>query len=297
MLKYLLLSISLNKRKTKPAPQFYEMCGFVATCVLPEARKPFENGDEVRAGDTRFQGHEPCSGALYDVLHRQLRASLETIKHRGPDGEDVWVNSDASVGLGHCRLAINDLSQRGSQPMHSKDGKVHAVVIGELYDYDMLRKECAASGFRFAGRSDSELVLALYQIYGAPEMFEHLRGEFSFVVVDERAEENRVVAARDRFGIKPLFWTVQGGRIVVAAEAKAFLALGWEPEWDVAAIASSGWLSDERTLFRGIQKLQPAHWMEVTGGEGICIRKYWSQRYPTKVCFNSSPRMRMRRGC
>ena len=272
------------------------MCGFIATCLLPGAETPVEEPDKPGYVDLHasreqaIQGatepvREVCSDTPYDVLHDRLRESLQKIKHRGPDGEKIWVSPDASVGLGHCRLAINDLSTTGSQPMHTEDGKVHAVVIGELYDYDALRKRCMESGYKFAGQSDSELVLALYQLYGAPGMFVHLRGEFSFVIVDEREERSRVIAARDRFGIKPLFWTTQGNRILLAAEAKAFLALGWTPEWDVAAIASSGWLSDERTMFNEVKKLQPAHWMEVTEESGICIRKYWAPEYPNKVCY------------
>ncbi|KAK2589869.1 hypothetical protein QQS21_012452 [Conoideocrella luteorostrata] len=211
-----------------------------------------------------------------------LKKSLRLIEHRGPDGSQDWVSADGTIGLGHCRLAINDLSRAGSQPMHSDDGKVHAVVIGEIYEYDKLRQSCKDLGYNFASHSDSELILALYTLHGAPDMFNHLRGEFSFVVVDERRHTKRVIAARDRFGVKPLFWSVQDDRICFAPEAKAFLGLGWTPEWDVDSIVSSKWLASERTMFKGVQKLLPGYWMEVNEASGISIRQYWDQQYPSK---------------
>ncbi|OAA44731.1 asparagine synthetase [Cordyceps fumosorosea ARSEF 2679] len=159
---------------------------------------------------------------------------------------------------------------------------VHAVVIGEIYEYEKLRRYCEDTGYAFRGRSDSELVLALYSIHGALGLFRHLRGEFSFVIVDERAHARKVVAARDRFGIKPLFWTVQQGRALFAAEAKAFLGLGWAPEWDVDSIATSAWLAEDRTVFQGVQKLAPGHWMEIGPESALAdlrTRPYWDQQY------------------
>jgi hypothetical protein len=156
-------------------------------------------------------------------------------------------------GLGHCRLAINDLSPDGEQPLHSPDRSVHAVVNGEIYDYDTVRAHITSvSDYPFKGHSDSELVVALYLIYGR-SFLHHLRGEFSLVIYDER--NKTFFAARDRFGIKPLFWTRQDGRILIAAEIKGFLGMGWEAEWDVGSIVDGGWGQDTRTMFRGVQKV------------------------------------------
>ncbi|KAK3175569.1 hypothetical protein K4F52_010161 [Lecanicillium sp. MT-2017a] len=264
------------------------MCGFVAVCTHSG------NTDSPRRAPTSVAANElPEGKAKSEILipkcselTEQLERSLELIKHRGPDGSEVWVSADATVGLGHCRLAINDTSPSGTQPMHSADGKIHAVVIGEIYDYDKLRNQCEDLGYRFLGGSDSELVLALYKLHGAPGFFRLLRGEFSFVIVDERAQTKKIIAARDRFGIKPLFWTTQRNRILFAAEAKAFLGLGWTPEWDVESIATSGWLADERTMFKGVRKLAPGHWMEITpesAGSELETRQYWDQQYPIKA--------------
>ncbi|PHH82724.1 hypothetical protein CDD82_5079 [Ophiocordyceps australis] len=186
-------------------------------------------------------------GISVDKIKQQLQDSLELIKHRGPDGSGIWVSPDGKAALGHCRLAINDLSANGLQPLASDDGNMHAVVIGTVYCYDALRKECQEQhGYRFRSRCDSELVLALYKAYGAPAFLEHMRGEFALVLHDGRT--GRVVVARDRFGIKPLFCTELDGRLLVAAEAKAFLALGWKPRWDVKSLVTNAWEMGERTM-------------------------------------------------
>jgi asparagine synthase (glutamine-hydrolysing) len=214
----------------------------------------------------------------------QLQASIDSINHRGPDESGVWISADGRVGLGHCRLSINDLSPSGRQPLHSDCGELHAVVNGEIYDHDRLRAECTLKhGYVFGGESDSELVIALYKIYGAPALFEHLRGEFAFVLYDGREGRRRVIAGRDRFGIKPLVWTIVKSRILLAAETKAFLPLGWQPEWDVGAVVDSGWMMDDRTLFKGVYKLLPGCWMEVTDERGIEKHRYWDAEYEDKV--------------
>jgi asparagine synthase (glutamine-hydrolysing) len=214
----------------------------------------------------------------------QLQASIDSINHRGPDESGVWISADGRVGLGHCRLSINDLSPSGHQPLHSDCGELHAVVNGEIYDHDRLRAECTSKhGYIFGGESDSELVIALYKIYGAPALFEHLRGEFAFVLYDGREGCRRVIAGRDRFGIKPLVWTIVKSRLLLAAEAKAFLPLGWQPEWDVGAVVDSGWMMDDRTLFKGVHKLLPGCWMEVTDDRGIEKHRYWDAEYEDKV--------------
>lgn len=223
-------------------------------------------------------------------LEKQLHAGLDWITHRGPDGQGIWIDDNLNCGqcsvltcpatassshlfttplypliaslsdaladkypaLGHVRLAINDLSPTGDQPLHSPDGLVHAIVNGEIYDYDRLR--ALSPDYPYVGHSDSELVVALYLQYGQ-SFLSHLRGEFSLVIFDQR--DGSFFAARDRYGIKPLFWTRQKatGQIWVAAEIKAFLGLGWEAEWDVGSIVGGGWGQDTRTVFRGVQKV------------------------------------------
>lgn len=158
------------------------------------------------------------------------------------------------TALGHCRLSIVDLSREGEQPLHDDEGHIHAVVIGEIYDNEKLSEQCAREfGYTFRGRSDSELVVALYKHYGAPAFLDHLRGEYSFVLYDDRTGE--VIVARDRFGVKPLFWTVVDGRLLVAAEIKAFLALGWKPEWDLDSIVLNSCYVGENTIFKNVYRV------------------------------------------
>lgn len=265
------------------------MCGFVAACAHAGAADTVATRAAVSAagGTTGEPQRETDSGGLLcSPLQKQLERSITLIKHRGPDDSNVWVNADATVGLGHCRLAINDTSPSGSQPLHSADDQIHAVVIGEIYEYEKLRRYCEGLGHAFRGRSDSELVLALYRIHGAPGLFQHLRGEFAFVIVDERDHARKVIAARDRFGIKPLFWTVHQDRVLFAAEAKAFLGFGWTPAWDVESIATSRWLADDRTVFTGVRKLAPGHWMEIGPAAALSelrTRPYWDAQYSTNT--------------
>jgi len=151
-------------------------------------------------------------------------------------------------------LSINDLSPDGAQPFHDTENTVHAIVNGELYDHERIREELIAqTGYKFKGRSDCEIVIALYKHYGL-SFLSHLRGEFALCLYDSRTKF--FVAARDRYGIKPLFWTIVKGRLLIAAEAKAFLPLGWTPEWDVKSLLDGGWNHDQRTIFKGINKVR-----------------------------------------
>jgi asparagine synthase (glutamine-hydrolysing) len=188
--------------------------------------------------------------------------------------------------LGHNRLSINDLSPDGHQPIHSDDGHIHAVVNGEIYDFDRLHETLARDhGYQFKGRSDSEVLVALYKVYGAPVFLDHLRGEFAFVLYDDR--DGKVIASRDRFGIKPLFYTVLGDsdnkRLLIAAEAKAFMSMGWEPEWDVQSLVEGSWQFDDQTLFKGVKKVLPGYWMEVSDDGEMFHHRYWDTDYKDKV--------------
>ena len=165
----------------------------------------------------------------------------------------MTVRTNPPTALGHVRLAINDLSPDGAQPFHDPDGTVHAVVNGELYDYDSIRKELEEkTNYQFKGRSDCEIVIALYKYYGL-SFLSKLRGEFALCLYDSRTQF--FIAARASYGIKPLFWTIVEGRLLIFAEAKGFLPLGWKPEWDVKSLLDAGWNHDERTLFQGVQKV------------------------------------------
>jgi len=210
---------------------------------------------------------------LGDVMKRMRRA----LAHRGPDGEGQWTSEDGRVGLAHTRLAIVDL-ETGAQPIANEDGTVRIVVNGEFYDHRRIRRELEARGHRFRTRTDSEVALHLYEEAG-PACLERLRGEFALILWDGR--ERCLFAARDRFGIKPLFFAEEGGRLHLASEAKALFASGVEPAWDGESVYRALFLalSPGRSLFRGVRQLPPGHYL-VAGPSSWRAVRYWDADYP-----------------
>src|SRR5579875_3703803 len=141
------------------------------------------------------------------VCPEALAKGTASLQHRGPDGQRQWVSRDRQVGLGHARLSIIDL-KTGDQPIASEDEKLRIVVNGELYGYEAIQSKLQDAGHRLATQSDSEIALHLYEDLGV-HCLQHLRGEFAILLWDER---NRTIfAARDQFGIKPLFYAFHNG--------------------------------------------------------------------------------------
>jgi Asparagine synthase (glutamine-hydrolyzing) len=144
----------------------------------------------------------------------------DAIAHRGPDGEGHW--SEGPVGLGHRRLAIIDLSPGGRQPMLTPDGELAIVYNGEIYNFQELRAELQALGHRFTSSSDTEVLLHAYREWG-PACLERLNGMFAFAMWERTTR--RLFLARDRYGIKPLYYWTDGTRFAFASEIKAFFDL------------------------------------------------------------------------
>jgi asparagine synthase (glutamine-hydrolysing) len=212
------------------------------------------------------------------VEEATVERALGTLEHRGPDGHRHWISSDGAVGLGHARLSIIDLAG-GAQPLESEDGQVHAIVNGELYGFESIREDLIARGHRFRTGSDSEIVIHLYEEYGA-QCVQYLRGEFAFVLWDARNQ--RLLCARDRFGIKPLFYAVHAGGLTLASEVKALLAAGVPARWDGEAYFQSvvmGGLEQDRTLFAGVRQVPPGHYLLASRDRRQLIR-YWDFDYP-----------------
>ncbi|KAI3559416.1 asparagine synthase [Colletotrichum abscissum] len=218
-------------------------------------------------------------------VQSKLTRSLSLLQHRGPDAEGTWINSDATVGMLHLSSIDSDFSPTGLQPLHSEDEKIHVVVNGEIYDHFAIRGRCTTEfDYNFSGRSDSEVILALYQHHGVRGLFKHLRGEFAFVLYGERSGD--VIAARDRFGIKPLFWTYSSetpAKLLIASEIKGFLPMGWGPEWDVDAICSGAAVLGEGTLFKGVKKVLPGHWVQFGRDGSVTQHRYWDAEYADKT--------------
>ncbi|GMF74218.1 unnamed protein product [Aspergillus oryzae] len=166
---------------------------------------------------------------------------------------DSWLRkTNPRQGLGHVRLSIVDLSSAGNQPFHDSEGAIHAVVNGELYDHEEHRTELAQE-YDFKSNSDCEIVIALYRHYGI-SFLNKLRGEFALVLYD--ANRKLFLTARDRYGIKSLYYTMVGNRLLVATEMKSFLPFGWKPEWDVTAIREGAWMNGSQMFFKGVQRVQ-----------------------------------------
>ena len=151
-----------------------------------------------------------------------LERATKSLHHRGPDGQRHWIAEDRRVGLGHARLSIIDLAT-GDQPIANEDESLRIVVNGEFYGYEAIQKELEQAGHRLRTRSDSEIALHLYEELGA-HCLKHLRGEFAIVLWD--AVNRTIFAARDRFGIKPLFYALHEGRLHFASEIPF---CGWSP--------------------------------------------------------------------
>ena len=209
-------------------------------------------------------------------LEAQLRRSLATLSHRGPDSGGIFIAP--GIGLGHRRLSIIDL-EGGTQPMFNEDRTKCVVFNGEIYNFQELRSELLSSGHRFTTRSDTETILHAYEEWG-----ESLRradgGHVRLRHMGQR--EKALFLARDRLGIKPLFIADYGGRFYFASEIKAILADPAFPrDMDYTGIAcyfSLSYIPAPLTVFRRIRKLLPGHTLTLRDGRA-CIRKYWDIRY------------------
>jgi asparagine synthase (glutamine-hydrolysing) len=207
----------------------------------------------------------------------KLDAGLERIAHRGPDATGTWESVDGRMALGHVRLSIIGLAD-GDQPIANEDGDVRVVVNGEFYGYRAIREQLRSRGHDFRTGSDSEIAVHLYEEQGA-DFVHQLRGEFALVVADER--NRALLAVRDRFGIKPLFYTVRDGRVLFASEVKALLELGIPARWDREAAYLDGFAfrPHERTLFEGVYSVPPGHYAVARNGH-VTLHRYWDIEYP-----------------
>jgi asparagine synthase (glutamine-hydrolysing) len=210
------------------------------------------------------------------VGEQELVRLRDTMRHRGPDADGLWVRDPtADVGFGHRRLSIVDLTEHGRQPMFSEDGKVVVTFNGEIYNHEQLRAELEGQGHRFASRCDAEVLVHLYEQHGA-DMVHRLVGMFAFAIWDEH--EQRLFLARDRLGIKPLYYFDDGRQFAFASEIKALLPLVSRREIDPVALThylTFVAVPPPRTLFAGISKLGPAETLTVQrDGPGRPTR-YW----------------------
>lgn len=213
------------------------------------------------------RGHEVDAG-----LVERMR---DTMVHRGPDDVGLWRSESLDVVLGHRRLSIIDLSPAGRAPMANEDGTVQVTFNGEIYNHAELGEQLRGKGHRFRSACDTEVLVHLYEEYGE-RMVDHLIGMFAFVVWDEPRQ--RMLAARDRMGIKPLYFMDDGRQFAFASEIKALLPV--LPRRDVDPVALSHYLTfvavpPPRTLFAGVSKLAPASTMVIGRDGAEPPQRYW----------------------
>jgi asparagine synthase (glutamine-hydrolysing) len=203
----------------------------------------------------------------------RLERMRDVLTHRGPDGEGLWI--EGPVGLGHRRLAIIDPA-RGHQPMSNEDGTVWLVFNGEIYNHAELRPGLEARGHRYRTRSDSETIVHLYEEVG-DRLVDELQGMFAFAIWDRRTR--RLLLARDRLGIKPLYLALTDRELLFGSEIKALLAAGIRAELRSAALPeflATRFVSGDETFYRGIRRLKPGHTLSWSAADGVSERRYWS---------------------
>lgn len=220
------------------------------------------------------------------VSQHLVRMMTDTIVHRGPDADGYYFSG--SVGLGHRRLAIIDLSDAGRQPMCNEDKTIWITYNGEIYNYLELREELRKKGHRFRSQTDTEVIVHAYEEWGI-DCLEKLNGMFAFALWNSR--EQNLWLVRDRLGIKPLFYCLLPDRILFGSEIKTILA---DPELArglnykaLSYYLSLNWVPAPHTLFAGIQQLEPAHYLLVEKTGEVKEQKYWDLTFYEEN--NSSP--------
>ena len=202
-----------------------------------------------------------------------LRQMCEVITHRGPDDQGTY--AQGAIGIGMRRLSIVDLAT-GHQPISNEDGSLWIVFNGEIYNHLELREKLIARGHTYRTHSDTETIVHLYEEYGQ-DCVQHLRGMFAFAIWDAR--RRTLFIARDRLGIKPLYYNISSERIVFGSEIKVLLTHpSVHPEFrrdSLPEFLAFGYLSGSETFYKNISKLMPGHWMEISERGDLRIEQYW----------------------
>src|SRR4030095_2116709 len=218
------------------------------------------------------------AGILRDAASATAANRVErmhtAIAHRGPDDRGVWQSPGGHAAYAHTRLSIIDLSPAGHQPMAIAAGRFTITYNGEIYNFAELRRSLTSAGATFRSNSDTEVILRLYELEG-PACVERLRGMFAFAIWDQR--ERTCFLARDRFGIKPLYYHEAGGVLTFASEVRALVASGVSTNLDPQATYEyfrSGSVPEPLTLFRGVRALEAGQYMIWRAGQ-VTTRQYW----------------------
>jgi asparagine synthase (glutamine-hydrolysing) len=203
-----------------------------------------------------------------------------SLRHRGPDGHDVWIDDDAGVALVHRRLAIIDLTAAGCQPMHSADGRFVISYNGEVYNHAEIRRELEAEGQSFRGHSDTEVILESIARHGVSATVRHLIGMFAIAVWDRK--QRTLTLVRDRLGIKPVYWANINGVFMFGSELKALREYpGWTPRIKPQAVSAymrHNYIPAPLTIYEDVYKLEPGTILTLPFGGKPCLEKFWDAR-------------------
>ena len=223
---------------------------------------------------------DPARPISSDQLKSIAEVMEIVLEHRGPDDHDVWIDSDAGVALVHRRLSIVDLSSAGHQPMHSADGRYVIIYNGEVFSHAEIRKEIEATGHRFRGHSDTEVILESIARVGVRATVDRLIGMFAFVIWDKN--DRTLTLVRDRLGIKPVYWAKINGLFMFGSELKALRQHpGWTPRIRPEAVASflrHNYIPAPNTIYQDVYKLEPGTILTLPFGGEPKIEKFWDAR-------------------
>ncbi|HCW09225.1 MAG TPA: asparagine synthase (glutamine-hydrolyzing), partial [Cytophagales bacterium] len=212
----------------------------------------------------------------FDKLEHELPETLNALAHRGPDSSGLYFDRVHGVGLAHRRLSIIDLSDAGHQPMSSEDKSLQIVYNGEIYNFMNIRKDLQRKGYQFFSTTDTEVVLNAYCEWGV-SCLDRFVGMFAFAIWDRN--KKRLFLARDRMGIKPLFYHLKTNALVFASELKAMMALkSFEKEVDEASLPlflHYQYIPEPRTIFQNTYKLPPGSFL-LYGDKHATVKSYWS---------------------
>lgn len=212
-----------------------------------------------------------------EVMRDKVERMTNALRPRGPDSGGILLDPAAGLALGHRRLAIRDLSPAGQQPMTTGDDRFSLVYNGEIYDTAALRRRLEARGAVFRGSSDTEELLLACVYLGLPAALREMTGMFAFALFDHQTRKLYLV--KDRFGVKPLYWGMFGDLFLFGSELKALTVL---PDWPqticrdaVAEFLGCGYINAPLSIWQGIHKLRPGHWLEVDRNGGIEEHSFW----------------------
>lgn len=223
---------------------------------------------------------DPTQRQSFDQIERIARAMDLSLAHRGPDDHDVWLDPEAGVALVHRRLSVLDLSSAGHQPMHSADGRYVIVYNGEVYSHAPIRAEIEATGHRFRGHSDTEVILESVARVGVQATIDRLIGMFALAIWDRK--DRTLTLVRDRLGIKPIYWAKVHGLMMFGSELKALRQHpGWTPRIRPEATASflrHNYIPAPHTIYQDVYKLEPGTILTLPFGGEPKIEKFWDAR-------------------